>query len=109
MSEILNWEIVFKTVMSELVSISMPDHVLTRGDSGGGKAKSGMMGIGGWLGGKWNGEGIQLVGSSWAKKMIFLRLKIVGMLLFDYLFICIVILRLLCYNVLNWTLYMIWS
>ena len=24
--------------------------------------------FGGWLGGKWNGVGIQLVGSSWAKK-----------------------------------------
>ena len=26
------------------------------------------MDFGGWLGGKCNGEGIQLVGSSWAKK-----------------------------------------
>ena len=54
----------------------MPDDVLTRGDSGGGKAKNGMMGSGFWRlageGGKWNGEGIQLVGSSFAKKMIVL-------------------------------------
>ena len=48
MSVLLNREIVLKTVMSELVSESMPDDVLTWGDSGGGKAKSGMMGIGFW-------------------------------------------------------------
>ena len=76
MSDLLNWDIVLKTVMSELVSETMPDDMLTWGDSGGGKAKSGMMGIGFWLGGKWNGEGIQLVGSSWARKMIVLRLKV---------------------------------
>ena len=46
MSQLLNWEIVLKTVMSELVSESMPDDVLTWGDSSGGKEKSGMMGIG---------------------------------------------------------------
>ena len=34
--------------MSELASESMPDDVLIRGDSGGGKARSGMMGIGLW-------------------------------------------------------------
>ena len=67
------------------------------------------MDFGGWLGGKWNDEGIQFVGSSWAKKMIVLRLQVCGRCLFDYLFECITILRLLCYNVLNWTLYMIWS
>ena len=49
MSELLNWEIVFKTVISELVSESMPDDMLTWGDSGGGKAKSGMMGSGFWM------------------------------------------------------------
>ena len=65
------------------------------------------MGFGDWLDGKLNGEGIQLVGSTWAKKMIVLRLKICCMCLLDYLFICIVLLRLLYYNVLNWTLYMI--
>ena len=48
MSELLNWDIVLKTVMSELVSESMPDDVLTWGDSGGGKAKNGMMGIRFW-------------------------------------------------------------
>ena len=35
------------------------------------------------------------------EKMIVLRLKTFGMWLFGYLFICIVILRLLCYNVLS--------
>ena len=55
MSELFNWEIVLKLVMSELVSESMPDDVLTWGDSGGGKAKSGMMGLNwilevGWVG-----------------------------------------------------------
>ena len=34
--------------MSELVSESMPDDVLTWDDSVGGKAKSGLMGIGFW-------------------------------------------------------------
>ena len=48
MSELLNWEIVVKTVISELASESMPDDVLIWGDSGGGKTKSGMMGIGFW-------------------------------------------------------------
>ena len=35
-------------VMSELVPESMPEVVLSWGDSSGGKAKSGMMGIGFW-------------------------------------------------------------
>ena len=56
MSELLNWEIVLKTVMSELVSESMPDDALTWGDSGGGKAKSGMMGIGFWRLAGWEME-----------------------------------------------------
>ena len=34
--------------MSELASESMPDEMLIWGDSGGGKAKSGMMGMGFW-------------------------------------------------------------
>ena len=56
MSELLNWEIVLKTVISELVSESMPDDVLTWGDSGGGKAKSGMMGSGFWRLAGWEME-----------------------------------------------------
>ena len=35
-------------VISELASESMPDDVLIWGDSGGGRAKSVMMGIGFW-------------------------------------------------------------
>ena len=35
LSELLNWEIVLKTVISELASESMPDYVLICGDSGG--------------------------------------------------------------------------
>ena len=46
----------------------------------------------GWLGGNLSGVGIQVVGSSWAKKMIILRLKIGGMGLFYNLFVCIIIL-----------------
>ena len=56
MSELLNWEIVLKTVMSELVSESMPDDALTLGNSGGGKAKSRMMGIGFWRLAGWEKE-----------------------------------------------------
>ena len=97
--------------MSELALDSMPDHVLIWGESGGGKAKSGMMGIGfcrlaGW---EMEREGINFGGSSWVKKMIALRLKISGMGLFDYLFKCIVILRFLCYYTVNGTLYIIRS
>ena len=56
MFELLNWEIVLKMVMSELVSESMPDDVLTWADSGGGKAKGGMMGIGFWRLAGWEME-----------------------------------------------------
>ena len=38
----------WKTVISELASEYMPDDVLIWGESSGGKAKSGMMGIGFW-------------------------------------------------------------
>ena len=63
----------------------MSDEVLTWGDSGGGKAKSGMIGycFGGWVGRRLSCEGIQLGGSSWTKKMVFLRTKNRGMRLFD--------------------------
>ena len=44
-SEFSNCEMVWFTVIFELVSESMPDEVLTWGDSGGGKAKSGMIGM----------------------------------------------------------------
>ena len=59
-----------------------------------GKQKMGLLGFefGGWLGGNLSDGGIQIVGSSWAKKMIILRLKSGGMRLFDNLFICIIIL-----------------
>ena len=66
MSELINCEIVLKTVISEFVSESMPDDVLTWGDSGGGKAKSGMMGIG------------NLSAHRGLKKIIVLRLKTCG-------------------------------
>ena len=56
MSELLNWEIVLKTVMSELVSKSMPDDGLTWDDSSGGKAKIEMMGIGFWMLAGWEME-----------------------------------------------------
>ena len=42
------------------------------------------LGVGDCLDGKLSGEEIQLVGSSWAKKMIVLRLKICGMGLFGF-------------------------
>ena len=48
--------------------------------------------FGGWLGGNLSDGGIQVVGSSWAKKMIALRLKSGGVRLFYNLFICIIIL-----------------
>ena len=49
-----------------------------------GKQKVGLLGLefGGWLGGNLSGVGIQVVGSSWAKKIIVLRLKSGGMGLF---------------------------
>ena len=76
--------------MSEFVL----DGILITGKSGGGKAKSGINGIGfgGWLGGNLSDGGLQFVGSAWAKKMIMLRLKSGGMGLFNNLFICIIIL-----------------
>ena len=46
----------------------------------------------GWLGGNLSGVGIQVVGSSWAEKMIILRLESGDMGLFYNLFICIIIL-----------------
>ena len=54
----------------------------------------GLLGLecGGWLGGNLSGVGIQVVDSSWAKKLIVLRLKSGGMGLFYNLFICIIIL-----------------
>ena len=55
-SELLNWEIVLKIVISELASESVPDDVLIWGDSGGGKAKSGIMGIGFWRLARWEIE-----------------------------------------------------
>ena len=56
MFELLNWEIVLKTVINELTSESMLDDVLIWGDSSGGKAKSGMMGIGFWRWAGWENE-----------------------------------------------------
>ena len=88
----LSCEIEYKTEISELVSEFVLDDILIIGKSGGGKAKSGIIGIGVSLGGNLSGVGIQVVGSSWAKKMIILRLKSGGMGLFDNLFICIIIL-----------------
>ena len=54
----------------------------------------GLLGLecGVWLAGNFSGVGIQVVGSSWAKKMVILRLKSGGMGLFYNLFICIIIL-----------------
>ena len=49
------------------------------------------MDFGGWQGGSLIGGVIQLVCSSWAKKMIILRLKSGGMGIFNDLFACIVI------------------
>ena len=69
-SELLNWEIVLYIVVLELVSDSMLDEVLRWGEWGGGKQKVGWWGgcSGGWMGGKLIDGGIQLGGSSWAKK-----------------------------------------
>ena len=54
----------------------------------------GLLGLecGGWLRVNLSGVGIQVVGSSWLKKKIILRLKSGGMGLFYNLFICIIIL-----------------
>ena len=59
-----------------------------------GKQKVVLLGLecGGCLDGNLSDGGIQVVGSSWAKKMIILRLKSGGMGLFYNLFICIIIL-----------------
>ena len=83
----------YKTEICEFVYEFMPDVTLLVGKSGGGKAKSGIIVIGvlrlvGW---NLSGVGIQVVGSSWAKKIIVLRLKSGGMGLFYNLFICIFI------------------
>ena len=58
------------------------------------KRKVGLVGFefGGWLGGNLSDGGIQDVGSSWAKKMIEMRLKSGGVGLFYNLYICIIIL-----------------
>ena len=81
--------------MCELVSEFMPDVTLLDGKSGGGKAKKwyywDWRGKD-WLGGNLIGVVIQVGGSSWAKKMIILRLKSGGMGLFNNLFISIMIL-----------------
>ena len=59
-----------------------------------GKQKVELLGLefGGWLGGNLSGVGIQVIGSSWAKKMNILRLKSGGMGLFYNLLVCIIIL-----------------
>ena len=59
-----------------------------------GKQKVGLLGFefGGWLGGNLSDGRIQVVGSSWAKKLIMLRLKSGGLGLFYNLFVCIIIL-----------------
>ena len=59
-----------------------------------GKQKVGLLGFefGGWLGGNLSDVGVQVVGSSWAKKMIILKLKSGGVGLFYNLFICKIIL-----------------
>ena len=56
MSELLNWEMVLKTVISELVAETMPDDVLSWGDSVGGKAKCGMVGSRFWRLAGWEME-----------------------------------------------------
>ena len=91
---LLSCEMEFKTEISELVSEFMLDVILLVGKSGGGKAKTGIIVIGvlRLLDGNLSGVGIQVVGSSWARKMIILRLKSGGMGLFYNLFICIIIL-----------------
>ena len=48
----------------------MIDYILIIEKSSGGKQKVGLLGLkfGGWLDGNLSGVGIQVVGSSWAKK-----------------------------------------
>ena len=53
--------------------------------------------------------GIQLGGSSLAKKMVVLKRKISGMWLFYNLFVCVFHVGLLGYYVLNWALWIIRS
>ena len=77
-SGLLSCEMEYKTEMCELVSEFMPDVILLVGKSGGGKAKkwnycNWSVEVG--LGVNLSGVGIQVVGSSWAKKIIILRLK----------------------------------
>ena len=96
-------------MISEIVSEFMPDDVLICGESGCGKAKSGIIGIGfwglaGWDFNRWSN--IELVCSSWAKKMIILRLKSSGMGLFIDLFVCIVNCGVLCHYMLDGALNM---
>ena len=59
-----------------------------------GNQKVGLLGFefGGWLGGNLSDVGIQVVGSSWAKKLIILRLKSGGVGFFYNLFVRIIIL-----------------
>ena len=54
-------------------------------------------------------EGSNLSAHRGLKKMIILILKSGGMGLFNNLFICIIILLLLCYYMLDGALYCIWS
>ena len=79
-------------MISELVSEFMPDDVLACVESGGGKAKSGIIGSGfwrltGWEFDRWSDPTCLLIV---AYKMIILRLKSGGMGLFNDLFVCIV-------------------
>ena len=54
--ELLNCEIEYKTEISELISEFVLDDILIIGKSGGGKAKSGMTGIGVWRLAGWEFE-----------------------------------------------------
>ena len=55
-SELLNCEMVLKTEISELVSELVLDGMLITGKSGGGKAKSGIIGTGFWRLAGWEFE-----------------------------------------------------
>ena len=61
------------------------------------------------MGRKLNDGGVQFSGSSWAKKMVVLRTKFSGMWLFYNLFVCVIFVWLLCYHMLDWALWIIWS
>ena len=52
-------------------------------------------------------KGSKLAAHRGLKKMVVLRTKTCGIGLFDYLFIFVVILGLLCYYMLNWALWII--